>query len=211
MHPKQRLKRLLTVAVAIAITSGCAGSPVPRDDRDPEQTTGPLVVSGASAGKMTLHRHAGFANRRAVFGGLLLCTTGAPVTIDRVRYRPVDVGESVEPVLRLVPEAGSRVDPGSGRWAPVSAWRGNLFGARLGRLVPGGLTRDLKRTPIAVPCGPPSVRSARVELLTSVAGGAEGVAVRDLAVDYRAGDQEFTVEVPWSYILCGEAGTHKAC
>lgn len=209
MQATSRPGRWLAVGAACALISACS-SAAPAGGHADRSVDGPLLVSDGSAGEMTLGKLPGSANRRAVFGGLLLCTTGAPATIEQIRFRPASVAPYVESVVRMVPAAEHRKPP-SGNWAPVSAWRGDLFGARLGRLIPGDLIREVEGFAVDVPCAKPSTSSARVELLTSVFSSPEGLFVESLQIDYRSGGDEFTVEVPWSYALCGDVGTYSGC
>lgn len=211
MQATSCLRRWLVLGVASALLSACSGaSPALMGPAD-RSVDGPLLVSAGSSGAMTLRRLPGSGNSRAVFGGLLLCTTGGPVTIEQIRFSPASVAPYVEPVVRMVPATESRKRPQSSSWQPVTAWRGNLYGARLRQLISGDLVRDIEGLSIGAACAKPSTTSARVELLTSVSSGPEGLRVDGLQIDYRSEGDEFTVEVPWEYVFCGDSGTYEGC
>lgn len=204
-------RRWACLLVACLALTGCASEGVGGEPA--RSVDGPLSVAAGGGGTMLLHPVPGRPNRRAVFGGLELCTVGAPVTIEKVRYRTGGGQGAWRPVLRSVPGVADRARPGSPNWAPLSAWRGDIFGPHASRRVPGDLSARVSGAHVAEPCTPgPDPTGARLELLTSVvAARGRGASVRDLAVDYRADGEAFTVTVPWAMTLCGDRGTHPDC
>lgn len=201
-------------ALPLAVCLGLAGcASYPPDGVPGRAEDGPLQVSGGSGGAMILAAMAGGGNRRAVFGGLDLCTTGGPVTLEDVRYRTAGGAATWRPVLRRVPRYADRTDrPDSVFWAPLSAWRGDIDGPHAARRVPGVLDHDVPGTVVEDLCGPPDPADAATELLTSVVAATDrGARVRDLVVHYRADGNAYLVAVPWEMTLCGDRGDYPDC
>lgn len=201
-----------SLLVACLAVTGCAfgrsgGEPTGSQD-------GPLSVAGGGGGRMALLPITGQSNRRAVFGGLDLCSSGAPVTIDQVRYRLAGGVGRARPSLRYVPHGPERAPrPGHINWAPLNSWRGSVHGPRAAHRIPGELSDRVVGAVVDEPCRTRARTSdLRLELLTSLTGaGDRGAFVRDLAVDYRADGEAFTVTVPWAMTLCGDEGKHPDC
>lgn len=200
----------IAVIVTLGIATACSGPTDGSDTHAKRATDGPLVVSEGSSGAMTLRTYRS-SPRRAVFGGLLLCTNGRTVDIEEVRFTSDQRSASLTAVLREVPDAQFRSVPDSIHWAPVSAWRGDLFSPRVQALVPGLLVTDIRGYTVNRDCDPPSPSAARLELLTMVAAGAAGVSVTEIVIDYAVDGHEYSAHVPWSYTLCGEASERSGC
>lgn len=215
MRTVPRLTGTLAV-LALSMSGGCAESgersgSTPRaearhESREGGADNGPLVVAGGSGGGLALGLMGADAAPRAIFGGLLMCTTGGPVNLRAVDYNgAATTGPevSVMPLVRAVPLASRREDPGNPYWAPLSATRGDLTRPSVQRRVPGTLTDQVDGYVVDLPCGEPNPGAARVELLTVMTAGRVGAQVDDLTLEYSSAGQTFRLDIPWTYTLCG--------
>lgn len=196
----------VVIAVLLGVlgtTSGCqsgSGSPSAVDSR------GPLHVNDGAGGAAKLDYTGNMSRVRAVFGGLGLCTTGAPVTLRSVEFSTPEKGASASFAVRSVPAAGDRARPRSSNWAPLSARRGPLGGAGFSRRVPGSVVEGVGGVSVQVPCGPASPDEPRMELLTVLTGGVAGASASHMVLQYDSQGRSYMADVLWTFVLCGREG-----
>lgn len=133
------------------------------------------------------------------------------MTIQRIRFVPEVTTESATPVLRLVPAIEDRLHSESIYWAPIGAWRGDLFSARVRERVPGKLITNVEGYTIDQRCADPDPESPWLELLTMVSTGPEGGSIEHQEIDYLSDGREFTAFVGWTFTLCGDHGNYPHC
>ena len=207
----RRCAHVLLVSLIALTMASCGGWTDQEPSSDPP-TGGPLVVGGGYGGHVVLPaaQHGG---GKAVFGGLLLCTSnGEPATIRAVTFDSEVSSASVRGVLRKIPPTAERNDdPESISWNPIIALRGDLDGRRVRRQMQGDVLDEVEGQVVDDECGPRRPGEALTELLVAVEAGRPGASVRAETVEYEAGGREYSVRVRWWFVICGDEVADDSC
>lgn len=142
------------------------------------------------------------------FGGVLLCTTGEPVTIKSVAYpgRPDEIGASS--VARHVTEWRGGSDADALAAAPIGARRGayDRLESRPHRVTGtfSAVTEYVVTTPCAAYEGPKKYTRGFEEVVTTLtAADSRGGAVDGITIAYEDAEGEHQLSTEWAYALCG--------
>lgn len=189
---------VVALSLMVACDDGSGAEP------DPPSTAGPLSVAVGGGGHVSLPAKKRGQGSDVVFGGLLMCTTTRePVTIRSIEFRSEVASAAVGSAVRRIPPSEERDDPESMRWSPIIALRGDLFGERLSRQLGGEIVDGAEGFVVDEKCQKRQPGQALTELMTTVAATAEGASVDGQVIAYEAVGQDYSVEVPWWFVVCG--------
>lgn len=145
------------------------------------------------------------------FGGFVLCTEEPdrhPV-IEAVRFEAYPEPEKVNPIFRHVPpesewvktdEYGEEI-----AWGPMLALVGRPSDRFAGRETHGGTYSALPEEPITRDCSTHQYKEPFVELIVEAQIGPRGAWIGKTYVDYRVGDDLYTVALGADLAACGDA------
>lgn len=204
---------LTGVAAAALLASGCTST---EDDPAPDgrSTGGPLAALAEPGGQAIAPppaRQVAEDDTWTATFGFPVCTSGPPVTVQGVRLEGTDVPDS-SATLRSV-------DGGEAWSLPLASALGSPPKWEEPYADDTGITgsyAEVEGGEVTQPCagsapGEPSEESAYQELLVTLEATPDGSAVSSFHVDYVAGSEEYTVEVPWEMVLCGTGSDPEIC
>lgn len=223
VRPRLRVALACVVGLLLAI-SGCGGHQNSRG-RDPD---GPLSASSGRGGfSVTAPRPSSYT---ATFGAFVLCSTepDIDITIDDVRYRSEGDTEDAKPLVRTFdaedlaaldrhqvasyqPVVATLGSPPSFS-EPYAGYkpRGDFINQVAGWTVSQTCTTTEEVT-MALTAGRVPVES-QSELMFVIEAGSGGARIPGFHIDYSAGGNEYTLNVPFEMVACGTGfGEKESC
>lgn len=149
------------------------------------------------------------------FGGVLLCTTGDPVTLKSVTHPGKPDQIEASSVVRHVTEWRGGSDAEALTAAPISARRGayDRLESRPHRV--SGTFSPVTGYVVTTPCGayegPQKYTRGFEEVVTTLnAADSRGGAVDAITIAYEDAEGEHQLSTEWAYVLCGTS-TETIC
>lgn len=167
---------------------------------------GPLSA-GASGGEVIQAKPRDPNHGAATFAGFPLCTSGAPVELEKVTWHSTGHGH-VTAMVRDIP-IGALRDPHL-EYLPLTA-RGvpEKVRPQLG----GDFRRDLDKIVIRTPCDSPGdpATDPRRDLAIVIQNADSGITVDDFKIEYIAGGERYALDFDMELTLCGPGVDNKHC
>lgn len=195
---------LIALIGTVSCSSGSYGSP----------SDGALRLHMGAGGSGLAHPGRGYP-WSGTFGGVLLCTTGDPVTLESVTYPGKADQIDASSVVRRVTEWRGGSDADALAAAPIGARRGayDQLESRP-RRVSGAfsaVTGYVVTTPCAAYRGPTKYTRGFEEVVTTLtAADSRGGAVDGITIAYEDAQGEHQLSTEWAYALCGTS-TQAIC
>lgn len=209
--PQSRM-RIAFVVVSLATLVGCSG---PGEDPFPDRpetssgrsADGPLSVDGIAGGQSYLAPRSRPERWTASQGSFQLCTTDEPVTLKGVRLAGERQPLSVTPwLVSDTPKSSRDVTFGGVLGSPpdfAEPYADDGFFLR------GSYTDEFDGTVIDDPCPAKTVQEGYSEVVLALETDSAGARVPYFWIDYRVGEEEYTLRVDWTIVLCGTEITKR--
>ena len=135
----------------------------------------------------------------ASHGSFLPCSAGDPVTLEGVRLAGDKQPLSVTPwLLSDTPEGSRNATFGSVLGSPPDFSEPYSSGG-----LPGNYTDEFDGAVIDDPCPSQGVKDGDSEVVLALETDTAGARVPHWWIDYRVGEEEFSLRVDWAIVLCG--------
>lgn len=145
---------------------------------------------------------------KASFGARVLCSSdGSRIEVEAVRYTKDPKALPTETWFRHIPRKAER-EPRK-MFAPFQAGLGDHLAQGVDREIGGRFTQDYPV--ITGRCEPVSMDRAMVELITDTEYTKRGGRISETLIDYRVGDEKYTLVARWELIGCGTATQKEYC
>ena len=196
----------------LVLSAGCSDSP---GDVETPSADGPLSANAGSGGNGLYPPPGARDGWRGTFGGFVLCSeSGAPITIDHVRWDVAEPPKNVAAYLRTVnvPEKPDQdvdyLPLGSALGAPPSFTQPYAQ-----RKIGGSFSDEVTGTVVDQTCeqNRTGERDRFTELVFVLDVGRSGGRVTDATVEYTAEGKQFILPIQWQMVACGTAIADGTC
>lgn len=207
-----RVLAAAAVAVSLGSLAGCqvdqgpggAGTPGPDPETDntARRIDGPLSVGEVVGGQSLLRPKGDPQQWWASVGSFVLCTSGAPATLEGVRLAGTKHPLDAEPWL----VSQTPVDAAYSTFGSVTGSPPEFDEpyARASDTLEGTYTADFAGTSIDDACPAGDTKSGYTEVVLALKTGPSGIKVPHWWLDYSVGDENFTLRVDWTVVMCGD-------
>lgn len=204
---KRCLRGVVVALLACGAFAGCGAEGESTSDRTKhEEGEGPLSASVAP-GFSALYAPKK-APWKASFGARVLCSSdGSRIEVEEVRYKKEPTSLPAETWFRHIPKKAER-EPRT-TYEPYQAGQGAHTAQGMGKALGGRFTQELPV--ITHRCEPVSTDRAMVELITDTEYTKKGGRISETLIDYRVGDEKYTLVARWELIGCGTATQEEYC